>query len=276
MRDGRVRDQLFIEGLRLAEEAISANLKVTDYFFTGEFAKNPRGACLLEKIDRPRGALISAKLLESIADTESPQGIIVLAERPQTGAPSLDKVINGSSNQSASEEINDHPSAKASAVPLLVILHKLNNPNNVGAILRAAEAAGCTGAIMTANSADPFAPKSLRAAMGSAFRLPLWTHAGFVEAIEFCQARGIKAVCAELGAIKTHVEVDWTLATAVVVGSEAYGLLPEEIRLCDESLRIPMNAAVESLNAAVAAAIVLYEAHRQRSEFQVSGSKFQV
>lgn len=250
VRDGRARDQIFVEGLRLAEEAANANLKIVDYFVAPDFAKDERAAALLEKIEKSNGAQIPARLLETIADTKTTQGIVVLAEKPATGATRLSSVIN---------DDND----------LLIVLHRLNNPNNVGAILRTAEAAGAAGAILTESSADAFAPKALRAAMGSAFRLPIWERADFAEALDFCRARGISIVCAELNAKKTYTEIDWTLPHALIIGSEARGLTQNEIRLCDESLRIPMQSPVESLNAAAAAAIVLYEADRQQKQFAV-------
>lgn len=248
VRDGREIGEIFIEGWRLSEEAVGANLEITDCFFTPEFVKTKRGAALLEKLANVRGANVSAKLLESISDTKTPQGIVLLAKKPETGKSVLEKILNENRTQ------------------LFVVLHKLNNPANIGAILRTAEAAGASGAILTQHSADVFSPKSLRGAMGSAFRLRLWTNAKFAEVIEFCRQHKIETVCAELNARKTHTEIDWTVSRALIIGSEAQGLAPEEIALCDESLKIPMNAPVESLNAAVACGVVLYEARRQREE----------
>lgn len=274
-RDGRTRDALFIEGLRLAEEAASADLQINDYFFTDEFAANPRGAALLEKLRETNGARVSAKLLESIAETKTPQGIVVLAARPETKkfVSEAEKSGKGETAEKAKAQFDSKNSHALSSLrlfsfsyspPLFVVLHELNNPANIGAILRTAEAAGASGVILTENSADAFAPKSLRAAMGSAFRLPLWTNAKFVEAIEFCRANQIKTVCAELSAGKTHTEIDWTLPRALIIGSEARGLSAEEIAQANEGLRIPMRAPVESLNAAVACGVILYEAARQR------------
>lgn len=243
VRDGRNNGEIFIEGVRLCEEA-AENLSISDYFFTPEFAETTRGGALLEKLKTSRGALVSSKLLESISDTKTPQGIVLLARAPQTGKEVL--------------------SAALSRTPLLAVLHELNNPANVGAILRTAEAAEVSGVILTECSANPFAPKSLRAAMGSAFRLPIWTNAKFAEVIEFCREREIKTICAALGADKSHIEIDWKKPRALIIGSEAHGLSREEIALADEALRIRMNPRVESLNAAVACGVILFEAARQR------------
>jgi TrmH family RNA methyltransferase len=102
--------------------------------------------------------------------------------------------------------------------------------------------------------------------MGSSLRLPLWTGARFQEAVEWCRARGVHTVCTDLRAQKAHTEIDWTVASALILGEEAAGLTPEEASAADLALRIPMRPPVESLNVAVAAAVVLYEAARQRAE----------
>ena len=247
VRDGREKDLLFVEGLRLTEELAATHLEITECFFTPEFAESERGASLLEKLIRVRAAVLSENLLASISDTKTPQGVIVLAKKPEAGKKVLETALT------------------VAETPLLIVLHKLNNPTNVGAILRTAEAAGATGAILTRDSADMFAPKSLRGAMGSAFRLPLWTNAEFGKVIEFCLAHQIKTVCAALSARKTHLEIDWISPRALIIGSEAHGLTPAEIAQTDESLIIQMHSPVESLNAAVACGIILYEAVRQKS-----------
>lgn len=131
--------------------------------------------------------------------------------------------------------------------------------------MRTVEAAGASGVILTEGTTDIFSPKALRGAMGSSFRLPLWTGASFDEAIDFCRERGIRTVCTDIRAERVHTEIDWTAASALIVGPEATGLEKTEIALADESLRIPMHAPVESLNVAVATGIVLYEAARQRA-----------
>lgn len=246
VRDGRHRDLIFIEGLRLCEEAARAALVIEDVICTEKLASEERGARLLNALRRAgkRMALVSDSVFSSISDTKTPQGIVALASRPRT-------------DQSALFE-------KGVDAPLLVIMHGINNPANAGAILRTAEAAGATAAILTKGTTDIFSPKALRGAMGSSFRLPLWTGVAFEEALRWCRKQGIKTICASLRAASAHTEIDWTKASALIVGAEASGLTMEEISQTDEALRIPMRSPVESLNVAVAAAIVLYEAARQR------------
>jgi TrmH family RNA methyltransferase len=149
-------------------------------------------------------------------------------------------------------------------MPLMVVMHQINNPVNVGAILRTAEAAGATGAIATRNTTDPFSPKALRGAMGSAFRLPIWNGASYREAIRWCDSRDISSVCADARASSNYTDVDWHRPCALILGPESAGLAPEEISAASETVRIPMQGLVESLNVSVAAGILLYEAARQR------------
>ncbi len=143
-------------------------------------------------------------------------------------------------------------------------MHGINNPVNVGAILRTAEAAGVTGVIATANTSDPFSAKALRGAMGSAFRLPVWSGTDYANALAWCAELGIRTVGTSAHSTKLFTEVDWRGSSALVVGPESNGLSSDELAAVDETVRIPMQDPVESLNVAVAAGIILYEANRQR------------
>jgi TrmH family RNA methyltransferase len=246
VRDGKEEDLIYIEGLRLAEEALNSQLAIEAVVISDELAQKPKVAELLRVLQRvsQRFALVSEKLLESISYTKTPQGIVVLAQHPPVGVEQLD--LSQSDN------------------PLFVVLHEINNPVNVGAVLRTAEAAGARGVITTRNTSDPFSPKSLRGAMGSAFRLPIWTGAELDQVLEWCRRHSIKTIGTDATASLSHTELDWTGATALVLGPESTGLTDEEIRLVDVSVRIPMHGEVESLNVSVAAGILLYEAVRQR------------
>ncbi|MDT4895237.1 MAG: methyltransferase, TrmH family [Acidobacteriota bacterium] len=248
VRDGKDARQIFVEGLRLCEEAQQA-LSVDDIkevIYTERIAQDERGLRLLEalKISGKRTASVSESVFASISDTKTPQGIVLLASRPRTERSALIKSADG--------------------VPLIIILHRINNPANAGAILRTAEAAGASAAILTEGTSDIFSPKALRGAMGSSFRLPLWTGASFKAALAWCQEQGISTISASLRARHLHTEIDWTQPSALVVGAESSGLTTAEIAQADQALRIPMRSPVESLNVGAAAAIVLYEAARQR------------
>ena len=246
VRDGKVTDTIFVEGLRLAEEARQSGLAIEAVVYSEELAQKARGEKLIRALDQDsvKSASVSEKLLQSISYTKTPQGIVVLAGRPSVAQNLF---------------ANRQPEK-----PLLVILHRLNNPVNVGAILRTAEAAGATGMIATAGTADPFSPKSLRGAMGSAFRLPIWRGADYREAIDWCRRMRVQTVCADVHSREDYNEITWRRATAIIMGAESDGLSPEEMALTDRTVRIPMKGHTESLNVAVAAGILLYEAARVR------------
>lgn len=247
VRDGKVDDSIFVEGLRLCEEALSSGLTIEAAIYSDEIARKARAALLIGQLGPAcqKVASVSEKLLESISYTKTPQGIVVLASRPANDEASFRQ--------------------KQPALPFLVILHGINNPVNVGAILRTAEAAGVTGVIATASTSDPFSPKALRGAMGSAFRMPIWRGANFEDLIAWCATSGTRTFAAAAAGSKSYREVDWSGPCALIVGPESTGLSPAEIAAADETVRIPMQGAVESLNVAVATGIILYEASRQRA-----------
>jgi len=246
VRDGKIEELIFVEGLRLCEEAFRSKLEIEAVIVSEELARKERAAEVVNELSKvaKRTGFVSEKLLESISYTKTPQGIVVLAERP-----------GGSESRLA---------ASLHANSLLVVLHQINNPVNVGAILRTAEAAGATGVITTSNTSDPFSPKSLRGAMGSAFRLPIWSGPTYDEVIDWCRKRSIATVCTDAEADTDYTDVDWASANALLLGPESTGFTPEQLAKADRKVRIPMQGMAESLNVSVAAGILLFEAARQR------------
>jgi TrmH family RNA methyltransferase len=246
VRDGKTQEFIFVEGLRLCEEALRSGLSIESVIVSDELAPKEKAAPLIEKLTAAskRTAFVSEKLLESVSYTKTPQGIVLLAERPET--------------------TEQHFAAGQTEQALVVVMHRINNPVNVGAILRTAEAAGATGAIATQNTADPFSAKALRGAMGSAFRLPVWFAPTFAEAVAWCSRHGVQTICADVHATTGYDEVSWIQPSALIMGAESTGLAREEIEAASASVRIPMHEAAESLNVAVATGVLLYEAARQR------------
>lgn len=251
VREGKTVEHIFVEGLRLCEEVLRSGLPIEAVIVSEELAEKPKWTTTVEGLSAAsnRVALVSEQLLASISYTKTPQGIVVLAGRPETSELHF---------------------AAAQSDSLIVVLHRINNPVNVGAILRTAEAAGASGAIATQNTADPFSPKALRGAMGSAFRLPVWFGPSFDEAIDWCRKREVQTICADVHASVSYDEVDWSGPSALVVGAESSGLSEAEIAAATRSVRIPMSELAESLNVAVATGVLLYEAARQRRK--VSGA----
>ena len=245
-RDGRDAGLVFVEGLRLCEEAARSGLAAEVILFTERLTRDERGTQLLTALRERASAVseVSETVLASVSDTKTPQGVVLVARRPATDRASFERALP--------------------AEPLLVVLHGVGNPANAGAMLRVAEAAGAAGVVATAGTTDLLAPKSLRGAMGSAFRVPLWAGAPFDEVLAWCRRRGVRTVSADLSARQTHTEIDWAGARAVICGAEAHGLSHAEAAAADLRVRIPMRPPVESLNVAAALAVLLYEAARQR------------
>ncbi len=246
VRDGKDETLIFVEGLRLCEEALRSDLTIHAVVYSNEIAQKERAAALLAELAKvcERLGEVSESLLATVSYTKTPQGMIVLAGRPVSGKERL-----------AARKAQPH---------LLVILDGINNPVNVGAIIRSAEASGATGLITTGKSSDPFSPKALRGAMGSAFRLPIWHQATYQEALAWCAEQRIKTVCTDVRASKLHTEIDWQGPIALILGSESLGLAAEQVEMASAEVKIPMHGSVESLNVGVAAAVILYEAARQR------------
>lgn len=250
VRDGKTDDLIFIEGVRLAEEALRSELTMSDCFVTPAFADTERGRELIDRIHVANLPIseVPESLFRSIADTKNSQGIVVIADRPVGGVVAIEK--NTQSLKSAT----------------VVFLSKVNDPSNLGAVFRTAEAAGVAGVIASKGSADVFSPKALRAAMGASLRIPVWENADLSEVISWSSIHGLKTTAADIGAEAVYTDLDWNQPRLIIFGSEAHGLTPAVLEAVQETMLIPMQNGVESLNLAVSAGIILFEAVRQRSK----------
>lgn len=246
-RDGKIRDAVFVEGVRLAEETLRSAVSIREVFYTEAFAENERGKDLLKSFSTRRIEIfeVSEQILNSFSDTKNSQGIVLIAAKPETGQTEIETNLKRN-------------------FPLVLLLHEINNPSNLGAILRTAEAAGASGAILTKNSVNAFSPKALRASMGAAFRVPVWENAEFSHILSWAKKKNLISVCADVNAEKSYTEIDWKKPRLLIFGSEAHGLSLSERSEIEESLIILMENDVESLNLAVSCGIILFEAKRQR------------
>lgn len=250
---------VFIEGIRLIEDALKAGVHFESVAYSLALEATERGAQLQDDLLHVscRGALVPQQILDSIADTESPQGIVAIVSRP---------------HYEMADVFDDD-------VPLVIIADELQNPGNIGNIIRTAEAAGASGLLTLRHTVDPYNLKALRASMGSAFRLPVATDIKRNEAIAACKERGIKIVASRLpsknrvmledAAIvakeSRYLEADLTTPVAIVLGREASGVSEDISDVADMFVHIPMAEGIESLNVATAATLLLYEAARQRN-----------
>lgn len=245
IRDGKEPGWIFVEGRRLVAEALRSPLVIGECFVAEGFGD----LALLESL-ATRSSLIAElpeRILSSIADTNHPQGIVLIAKRPEFSQATIESRL------------------ASPALPIVVFLKEVNNPSNLGAILRTAEAANIAGVIVSKNSADVFSAKATRAAMGASFRLPVWQNALFDQVLQWAESRKLITTAADISAAQGYTEVDWRPARLLIMGSEAHGLDDAELCRIQEKICIPMANEVESLNLAVSAGIILFEAKRQSS-----------
>jgi RNA methyltransferase, TrmH family len=240
---GEREDVLLIEGPKLLEEAARSGVDVLDVAASPRGFRRGRGRELLERLEASgtRVHWLHEDLLASLSETETSQGLLAVARRPWFAASDLFR-----------------------GTPLVVVAVGVQNPGNLGALLRTAEAAGATGALLTEGTADPFSWKSLRGSMGSAFRLPHLAGITLDAVLRLLEPRGVLAIATDAKAPLRYDQADLRGPVAFLFGNEGAGLPPDVVERTSIRLRIPIAAPVESLNVGVAAGILLFEAARQR------------
>lgn len=234
-RARRKQRRFVVEGVRLAREALSAGV-LPEHVLLAEDA-GPQAREVAEALAQ-RGApstLVAARVFRAVSATETPQGILLILPQPNLPLPSRPD--------------------------FLLLADGLRDPGNLGTVLRTAWAAGADGVVLPPGNADPFNPKVVRAAMGAHFRLPILTVDW--EAVPPLLA-GLHVFLAEARAGCVWHQADFTRPLALIVGGEAHGAGAQARRLAQTRLHIPMPGQAESLNAAMAAAILLFEVVRQR------------
>ena len=247
IRSGKVKDYILVEGVRQANEVLRSETKIVRSFFSQDFGKKTGNREIITSLEEKSEVFkTSAKIFDSISDTKTPQGIILICERPETSKVLIEGALQ--------QKNNKHE--------LLLCLHEIRNPSNLGAIFRVAEAAGICGVVITEKSADPFSLKTNRAAMGSNLRLPIWSGGDFETIVDWAVSKGLVTTYADAKPESSYLEATWGVPRLLVFGSEAHGLKPADKDLMDEGISIPMANDVESLNVAVACGIILFEANK--------------
>ncbi len=236
-------DLCLLEGPRLVLEALAAGLTVVEAAASSRAEASPAGPAALAALRQREVPVrrMAAELVVSLSEAETTQGLLALARRPSF----------------REEQIFD-------GTPLVLVADGVQNPGNLGGLLRTAEAAGASGAILAAGCADPFSWKALRGSMGSAFRFPHLRGLPIGKALDALAARGVRVLATAADGEGRYDEADLRGPVALVVGSEGAGLAAAVRERAAERLRIPLAGPVESLNVGVAAALVLFEAARQR------------
>jgi TrmH family RNA methyltransferase len=246
-RDLRDREGAIVgEGLHLADEALRSGVEVEMALASPRLLDGPEGRALSQRLRQAGVPLHEASdgTLEALSDARSPQPVIVLVKRR---ALSLAEVVRG-------------PGGPA----LLVVACAVQDPGNLGAIVRVAEASGATGIVATPGSADLFHPRAVRASAGSIFRVPA-IEASVDGLLREARAAELTLAGADPRAELPYHALDWTRPTALVLGGEGAGIPAPVASHLDARIAIPMKAPVESLSVAAAAAVLLFEAARARS-----------
>ena len=228
-----------IEGTKLFMEAPVALIR--EVYVSVDFYRRVND---LEKLSTLPHEIVSADVFARMSDTQSPQGILcVMAEEKYN--------------------ISDILGLPPAPAPLLLLCEGINDPGNMGTIIRSAEAAGASAVIVSAGCVDIHNPKSVRATMGSIFRMPCVHAVDWTALIQNLKNKGFKLYAASPDGSQAYDEADFCERTAFIIGSESHGL-PDDTKAALTNISIPMLGAVESLNVATAAAILLHEAARQR------------
>ena len=241
---GHAADVLLLDGAHLVADALAARLPLRHLMVRAEAQEQPEIADLLA---RARGhhvsvAVASAKVMDAASPVRSSSPIIALADR---------RAVN--------------TNAYAGGRPLVLIACDVQDPGNLGAIVRVAEAAGATGLIAAGRCADPLGWKALRGSMGSALRLSIATRKTIADAVSEARTYGCRIVAAVPRGGESLNAANLRAPAALLIGGEGHGLPADIVAGADVRVTIPMQPPVESLNAAVTAALVAYEARRQRS-----------
>ncbi len=241
-RKHRDREGLYvIEGINLIEEAVKNGAVLRSIFIRDDFDISALEHIISDSDDDVPVYILSKVLFDRTADTETPQGIAAVSEKPECGEEIFFKETDN-----------------------IIVLDRLQDPGNIGTVIRTADAAGFAGAVIIKGTADLFSPKTVRAAAGSLYRIRLLYADSPEDAVVRLRKYGRRIICTSPYADKLFYDVDMAEKAALVIGNEANGVSGELQDMADENVSLPMEGTIESLNAAVAAAVVMYEAVRQR------------
>lgn len=241
IKKNRDKEGLFLaEGLRFVDEILREEALDVRCFVVSERFAMERDTAPYE--NRAETILLPDALFVPLCDTEHPQGIVAVCKKLEWD---IDAVL-------------------AKKAPFLLLAEELNDPGNLGTVIRTADACGADGIFLSKGSVDLYNPKVLRATMGSLFHVPVFQEIALDELAKELQERGIPLYAAHLRGDCTPYALDLQGACAFLIGNEARGLSEEAAALCHRLVKLPMPGRAESLNASIAAGVLLYEVVRQR------------
>lgn len=230
-----------VEGFKMFQEAPVESVREV-YLAHSAVEKALSNPEISDKLKKTGYEEVADDLFAKMSDTQTPQGVLSVLKQPAYRLEDLLAVEN----------------------PLLVILENLQDPGNLGTIVRTGEGAGVTGVIMSRQTVDIFNPKTIRATMGSIYRVPFLYVDSLEDTLKALHEKQIHTYAAHLNGKQYYDSFSFKGGTAFLIGNEGNGLTKETADLANDYLKIPMEGQVESLNAAIATSLLMYEAHRQR------------
>ena len=252
-----IRDVFLVEGIKMFREIPAAQLRevyASESFLKSEAGRKAVDAAMAAQ-DRLKAVIsgkkelvietVSDEIFRNLSDTQSPQGVMAVVSQQHYRLEDL----FGQRTE-----------------PLLLILENLQDPGNLGTVMRTAEGAGVTGVLMTRGCVDLYNPKVIRSTMGSIYRMPFYYTDDLKGDLQLLKQQGIRLYAAHLRGTGTYDQQDYRQPAGFLIGNESKGLTDETADLADIYVKIPMCGQVESLNAAVASAVLMYEANRQRRD----------
>jgi len=267
---------MLLDGVHLVADAIAAGAHVREAAVAAASIDDPVVRGLVNRLISGGVDVVSvaAPVMAALSGVRSSSAMVALADRPRLDdsgvfrrvVPQLPLRVGGPARVGAAAT-HGNPAATARA-PLIIVAVNVQDPGNVGAIIRVAEAGGAAGVMISGASADPFGWKALRGSMGSALRIPVIrrrTGAAPGADVDELRRLGFRIVATAPRGGRLLFDADLRGPTAILIGGEGPGLPPEILAAADERVSIPMEPPVESLNAAATAAVMVYEARRQRS-----------
>ena len=245
----RTEDVFVVEGAKMFLEAPAERIQevyISESFQNAAKQAAPGGDGRMEecrvKLQKTGFEVVTDELFKKISDTQTPQGVLCVV---------------GQYHYNIEEMLQKEDA-------FLLVLEDIQDPGNLGTIMRTGEGAGIDGVIMSRNTVDLYNPKTIRSTMGSIYRMPFVYVDDMQDALSKLKRAGVHTYAAHLDGRNSYTQEDYRPKTAFLIGNEGNGLKEETAKAADTYIRIPMDGQVESLNAAIAAALLMYEGRRQR------------
>lgn len=251
----REEKAFILEGERLYSDTPAQYIE--EVYMTEEFLAGRPGLRV------PEGCmLLTPEIMRKVSATETPQGVLCVAKMPQY---EREELLGRKTTAARGTAVSREAGRSYRRDPFLLILENIQDPGNLGTMMRTAEAAGVTGVMMSRETVDLFNPKTVRATMSAIFRVPfLYTDDLPAQIAWLRESCGVQVLAAHLKASRPYDEPDYTGPCAFLIGNEGNGLTDTAAEAADARVHIPMEGSIESLNAAMAAGILMFEASRQR------------